>query len=182
MSDPAVFEEVPFGDLEDTSTGGVATATARAKQGALVGALTGHGEMAAKYVSGKFHPLLAQDRAQIRSTFLKTVAGRGGIGRTSLVRQPGDVNDPQTPSRIDRILATLLRQESLVLVEELSKASSPEDAHARVLDFLLSSNQNLQTIASLVSEDLVGVTDHRLHLTEFGERVIEKIAAASTKE
>ena len=87
------------------------------------------------------------------------------------------IEAPSTPSRLDRIIALLTRQESLALLEQLANVDNALQAHSRLLAFLQSSNRHLHTFASLVDQDLIGLDDSgRLTLTEFGERVIRRVA------
>lgn len=84
---------------------------------------------------------------------------------------------PPAPSRLDRIVALLTRQESLSLLNQLSGVTGAEAVHSRLMRFLLTSNRHLHTFAALVDEDLVGLDEAGLlRVSEVGERVLREIA------
>jgi hypothetical protein len=89
---------------------------------------------------------------------------------------------PTNVSRFDRIVAALLRPETLSLLQDLASASDSVATHSRLLEFLLSSRQSLGIFATLVAEDVIGVGDSRLHLTAFGEHVINRVARAESEK
>ena len=107
------------------------------------------------------------------TTTVTSIADAGEIGRPiPLVSGP-----IPGVGRHERISALLLRDETLRLLEELTQRASPEDIHGALLQFLLASDRTLHTFAALVLDDVIGVQEHRLRLTDFGRRFIAGLAS-----
>lgn len=114
---------------------------------------------------------IAEALSRTGSEQLKVLSGAGISYRQPTVSV--------TPSRIDRIVATLLQAETLSLLHNLARAPQAGEVHSTLMHFLLASSENLQVFATLVSEDLIGLEGSKLRLTEFGERIIGRLAGGS---
>lgn len=84
-----------------------------------------------------------------------------------------DMTLRNSPGRLERIVALLARPEAIAFLDQL--LDTPADP-SRLGAFLLESSANLHTLAQLVQEDLLRLSDGRLFISDLATRVIESLS------